>query len=173
MICKDCYRKKNKCICRKEKKEKQENIKQIETNAWALFSLAVRLRDADKSGMCKCITSTAVGYYIGDGMEAGHLISIGKFNTKFNFKNVNTQSHYQNCFLHGNIPIYKIEIDKKYGKGTYEQLKNAKPIRRSREYLLEVIEESIKIIDENAKAKNLYEWTKSSFYTKLYNKYKK
>lgn len=174
-LCKKCWRPKCDCKTKRPKEKKSrptiQTLPSLEKDAWSLFSLAVRLRDADKDGYCNCITSSARLYYYNSGIEAGHFIPSTRFATKFNWKNVNAQSHNDNCFLMGNIPAYEIAIDAKWGKGTAESLRSHRTTRKTREYLESICREAVSIIKSNSKEKNLWHWKKSVLYAKLYDAY--
>ncbi len=174
-LCKKCWRPTCGCKVKRAKenrpKAKPRSLSDIEKDTWSLFSLAVRLRDADQDGYCKCITSGARLFYYKNGIEAGHFVPSTRFSTKFNWKNVNAQSHTDNCFLMGNIPVYEVAIDVKWGKGTAEGLKSIRTTRKTREYLESICGEAASIIKQNSKEKNLWHWKKSTLYARLYESY--
>lgn len=87
---------------------------------WKIFSEWIRLRDADENGYCVCITSGRRVHW--KECDAGHFISSRHLNTKYNEKNVNAQSRHDNRFQYGRQYEYGLAIDKKYGKGTAENL---------------------------------------------------
>lgn len=174
-LCKRCWKPKCDCTVKRPKERKTkpsiQPLPSLEKDTWSLFSLAVRLRDADQDGYCACITSKAKLFYYKDGIEAGHFVPSTRFSTKFNWKNVNAQSHTDNCFLSGNIPAYEIAIDLKWGKGTAESLRSYRSVKKSREYLEAICREAVSIIKSNSKSKNLWEWKRSALYAGLYEKY--
>ena len=87
---------------------------------WKVFSVYIRLRDADENGYCICITSGRRVHWT--ECDAGHFISSRHLNTKYNEKNVNAQSRHDNRFQYGRQYEYSLAIDKKYGQGTAENL---------------------------------------------------
>jgi len=89
-------------------------------NLWRVFSEWVRLRDADDTGYCICITSGRRVHW--KECDAGHFISRRYLSTKFDEQNVNAQSRHDNRFASGKQYEYALAIDRKYGKGTAEKL---------------------------------------------------
>lgn len=87
---------------------------------WKVFSVWVRMRDADENGYITCITSGRRVHW--KEADAGHFISRKHLATKFDEQNVNAQSRHDNRFASGKQYEYGLAIDKKYGKGTAEKL---------------------------------------------------
>ena len=87
---------------------------------WKVFSIYIRLRDADKNGIVTCITSGR--RYHWKDVDAGHFISRRHLATKFNEQNVNAQSRHDNRFSSGEQFKYAKAIDKKWGAGTADKL---------------------------------------------------
>ena len=86
---------------------------------WVQFSLFIRLRDSDEHGICKCFTCGLVRDY--KQMDAGHGISRQHQATKYNEQNNNAQCKKCNGFEGGKREVYKVEMDKKYGHGTWDK----------------------------------------------------
>ena len=86
-----------------------------------IFSLFIRLRDADNSGYCCCITCGKIFHW--KNGDAGHFIPRDRHATRYNTKNVNFQCLHCNRFRSGEQYAHGIAIDKKYGTGTADQLK--------------------------------------------------
>ena len=125
-----------KCgFCKQVKKEgkPKKKVKQIysvmtrkssdkpdDSKLWKVFSLWVRLRDADKNGMVTCITSGRRLHY--KDADAGHFISRKHGATKFDEQNVHAQSRHSNRFEYGQQFEYSKAIDALYGPGSADRL---------------------------------------------------
>ncbi len=99
-----------------KQKTKSQLIKELDT----VFSLFIRLREADSNGMVKCFTSGKIMHY--KASHCGHFISRRKFATRWDEKNCQVQSVGENIFNQGNAPVFAVNLDKKYGTGTAEML---------------------------------------------------
>lgn len=100
------------------------------------FSRYIRLRDServDDRWVGKCITCNKTGLvaWIDEndnirfvkGWDAGHFISRGVHQLRFDEENVNLQcSFHCNKMKSGNLEKYKPALDFKYGDGTWEKL---------------------------------------------------
>lgn len=144
----------------KRVKKKRYSLAKHKKKVWNLFSIAIRLRDADQNGICTCICCQRQGYYIGDGMQAGHFKSRRFSSTLFDWKNVHAQATYCNTYMQGNQWEYGIALDNKYGEGTADFLsaKSKEFFKIDRIYLEEVEKECLEMIAENAKAKDIWDW---------------
>ena len=80
-------------------------------------------------------------------MDAGHFRH-RSLNTFFLEINVHCQCIYCNRFLHGNLGVYAVELDKKYGAGTAERL-----IKESRIYHSPYSKKELKEIAEIYKSR--------------------
>ncbi len=87
---------------------------------WKVFSEFIRLRDSDKFGFSKCFTCDFRGEW--KRFDAGHGIGRQHKSTKFDERNVHSQCKRCNGFEGGQQAIYKEEIEKRYGKGTWDAL---------------------------------------------------
>jgi len=89
---------------------------------WAIFSQYIRLRDSNENGFCKCITCPAIRYY--KNMDAGHGVPRGNMATKYHEKNNHAQCKICNGPVgKGRPKEYQEAVDKKYGPGTWDELK--------------------------------------------------
>lgn len=102
-----------------------------EKDLWKEFSLFIRLRDADDQGYCKCFTCHRIYHF--RKMDCGHGIGRQHKATKYNEKNNASQCASCNSFNGGRQDIFKIEVDKKYGPGTWDMLELAsrQPCKRT------------------------------------------
>jgi hypothetical protein len=91
-----------------------------DTKLWKVFSLFTRLRDTDEKGYGKCITCGKVIHYT-DG-DAGHGVGRQHKATKFDEKNSHLQCRRCNYYGAGEQAIYKEEVEKRYGKGTWDTI---------------------------------------------------
>ena len=85
-----------------------------------IFSLFIRIRDSDDKGYGHCITcGKLINYKEG---HCGHFISRRHQSTRFDERNCALQCVSCNTFNQGKQYEYGLAIDKKYGKGTAENL---------------------------------------------------
>jgi hypothetical protein len=91
-----------------------------EETLWRWFSIYIRLRDCDKNGYCRCITTGKIDHW--KNMDAGHFISRRHKATKYDERNVYAQSRGSNRFNQGEQFKFGLAIDKIHGKGTAELL---------------------------------------------------
>ena len=89
-----------------------------------LFSEYVRKRDSDHRGLCKCISCGKEAPAFGGSMHAGHLFSRRYLSIRFDPKNVNAQCSYCNTFLNGNQIKAARGVERKWGKGTVDDLES-------------------------------------------------
>jgi hypothetical protein len=101
--------------------KKPRSLKALDATLWRWFSAFIRLRDAGKDGMCKCITCGRSHHW--KEMDAGHFITRNHKATKFDEKNVHAQCVACNQYGHGEQYSHGIAIDNMYGAGTSETLK--------------------------------------------------
>lgn len=87
---------------------------------WKVFSEFIRLRDSDENGICKCCTCGAVRYW--KNMDCGHGVGRQHMGTKYSEQNNHAQCKKCNGFEAGRADKYKEFVDKKYGKGTWNQM---------------------------------------------------
>ena len=90
---------------------------------WKAFSEFIRLRDSDKEGFGKCFTCQRVIHYTRG--DCGHGIGRQHKATKFNEQNNHLQCKHCNAFEGGKREVYKEEVDKRYGQGTWDKLEIA------------------------------------------------
>lgn len=64
-------------------------VKKLDT----IFSQYIRLKNADDSGYCSCVTCGKKSYWEKDGIQAGHFMSRKHYSTRWDEKNV-----YPQCF---------------------------------------------------------------------------
>lgn len=134
----------------KKKWTKNRQGKNLVSTLDRWFSLFIRLRDADSNGICRCITcGTLHPWNAGD---AGHFISRDHKATRYDPRNSNFQCAYCNRFQSGRQYEHGMAIDKKWGAGTAEQIKNLSqvPYCKLDDFYLET-----KIAEYKKKAKEL------------------
>ena len=87
---------------------------------WKVFSEYIRLRDSDGQGIGKCFTCNFRGEW--KRFDAGHGIGRQHKTVKYDERNVHSQCKRCNGFEGGQQAIYKEEVEKKYGQGTWDEL---------------------------------------------------
>jgi hypothetical protein len=99
-----------------KKSDRQKLINKLDT----VFSEFIRLRDSDKNGICRCITSGEFFHW--QSCDCGHFITRDNMATRYDEQNVNAQGRQDNRFLSGRQYEHGKAIDKKYGEGTADKL---------------------------------------------------
>jgi hypothetical protein len=94
--------------------------KTYDSKLWEVFSIYIRLRDADENGICKCFTCSARKHW--KMMQAGHGIPRQHWGTRYLEKNVHAQCRKCNFFEQGKQSEYALQVDAKYGAGTWDSL---------------------------------------------------
>jgi hypothetical protein len=87
---------------------------------WKAFSEYIRLRDVDETGYGMCITCGRIIHYLKG--DCGHGIGRQHKATKYNEQNNHLQCKHCNGFEGGKREVYKEEVDKRYGPGTWDKL---------------------------------------------------
>lgn len=90
---------------------------------WPIFSEFIRLRDSDKNGYCKCFTCGLVRHW--KQGDCGHGIGRQHKATKYNEINNQFQCKRCNGFEGGRMDQFMINVDKKYGPGTWDRIQVA------------------------------------------------
>jgi hypothetical protein len=99
-----------------KKKPKKDERQKLIAKLDAVFSEFIRLRDADKNGICKCITCGKFDHYT--KMDAGHFVQRDCMGTRWAEENVNSQCPHCNRFRSGEQFAHGQAIDRKYKPGT-------------------------------------------------------
>jgi Bacteriophage Lambda NinG protein len=94
----------------------------IKKKAWSAFSRFIRIRDADESGNCKCITCGAIKPI--KEMQAGHFIGGRNNAVLFSEFGVHAQCYGCNIGKHGNAVEYFVFMEKTYGREEIELQRN-------------------------------------------------
>lgn len=89
-----------------------------------IFSVYIRMRDADKDGICTCISCGDMKYW--KLMDAGHFVNRRYMALRYSETNVNAQCRSCNRFDEGNSLGYALGLTKKYGKNIIDKLRIAK-----------------------------------------------
>jgi hypothetical protein len=99
-----------------KKTDRQKLIRKLDE----VFSQFIRLRDSDKNGIVKCITSGEFFHWT--DCDAGHFITRDNMATRWDEQNVNGQGRGDNRFKSGKQYQHGQAIDKKHGPGTADKL---------------------------------------------------
>lgn len=128
------------------------SIKSLKKKADAVFSLYIRQRD---HGTCiTCSTQKPIAQ-----MQAGHFIRRSITHLRFDEQNVNCQCVGCNIFKHGNLYIYGLKLDQKYGAGTAARLSDESQQfhKFTTEELLDIIETFKRKSEEINESYSLYD----------------
>lgn len=99
---------------------KKQTVTQLKKKLDKVFSEYIRTRDMD-NGQATCFTCGVKKPW--KQMHAGHFQSRSKLNTRFNPVNVQPQCPRCNLWSQGEQYQFGINLDKRYGKGTSERLR--------------------------------------------------
>lgn len=113
-------------------KIKHKSISKLKKEAWVIFSKWIRVRDN-----YTCVTCGKQGE--GSFMHAGHYISRKHNSTLFDERNVNAQCMNCNLWGYGNMGVYTLFLQEKYGPGIIEEL--TKKSREIKQWLPSELEE--------------------------------
>jgi hypothetical protein len=86
-----------------------------------IMSEFIRLLSADRHGIVKCFTCPNKGHW--EDMQNGHFVPRKNLSTRFNLQNQNVQCEWCNEKLHGNLSVYEVKLNEKYGADTAYELK--------------------------------------------------
>lgn len=90
---------------------------------WPVFSRYIRLRDSNAEGIGKCFTCSLFRYW--RDADCGHGAGRQHKGTKYSEKNNHLQCKSCNGFNGGVREVYKAEMDKRYGSGTWDLMQAA------------------------------------------------
>lgn len=132
---------------RVERKKKSESISVLKKKLDTIFSLYIRLRNADSNGMVECFTSKEVMHY--KKAHAGHYVSRRHLSTRWDETNVQVQSVKENIYNQGNAPMFAIVLDEKFGNGTAKSLveKSMISFKEGKDWYIDKIAYYTKIVD--------------------------
>ena len=99
----------------------KKTISKLKKELDKIFSVYIRLRDANEYGMVQCFTCGIVRGYK-DGMQNGHFQSRKHLATRFDEENCQVQCIKCNMFSQGEQFKFGLNLDVKYGEGTAEEL---------------------------------------------------
>jgi len=117
---------------KKKKKLKSKTKLKQEADKW--FSLFIRKRDNGRCFTCDVQKDISE-------MQNGHYQSRRHLNTRYCEKNSNCQCVSCNIFLRGNLQLYAIRLQKKYGQGILKELfrKSHTLIKSDRKFYEDII----------------------------------
>jgi len=135
-------------------------LPRLKKKLWKIFSEYIRRRDADENGMVKCFTCPKIMHW--KESQAGHYIpqSIA-LSLVFHEKNVHAQCAGDNLYKRGNLTVYAIELQKRYGPGILEELQsmrqeNFRYTRVDYDEMISVYKEKLNKIGWPDKSKPIY-----------------
>lgn len=133
------------------KKKKQKTISKLKELVWKQFSIYIRSKDADFQDNISCFTCDRRDHW--RTFDAGHWIpkSTGGAALYFHEKNVNPQCTGCNRFRHGNLTVYAVRLQQKYGPRILtelDKLRGQQWDRRELERLLTLYTQKVKALNE-------------------------
>lgn len=129
-MCKNCAMVKStsKRISKERDVEKNDSISNLIDDLDSIFSQYIRCKYADVDGMVECYTSGKRMRW--QESQCGHFVSRKNYATRWMPENCRPQSEYDNCFLSGNIHVYRekleeeqpgiVEYLQEYSRGVYK-----------------------------------------------------
>ena len=119
-----------------------------------IFSEYIRKRDANKKGICTCITCNKK--FLWNDLDAGHFISRKEMNTRWDENNVAAQCRYCNRFKYAMQYIFSLALDKKQKGLSKKILQKSKKIAKfDMVDLKDKIEYFIKLLEKENKRLSL------------------
>lgn len=120
-----------------------------------IFSKFIRLRDSDGDGFGECCTCSKRLHW--KEAHCGHFISRRHLSVRWDERNTALQCPYCNTYNQGQQYFFSLFIDKRYGKGTVEELiqKSKETVRMTKwdyQPLIDSYKEKVKQL-ENKKNK--------------------
>lgn len=106
---------------------KPKSVSSLKKKLDKVFSIYIRQRGMDWKEENKCFTCLKQDHW--KNLQAGHFITRGDNNLRYDEQNVNIQCVGCNVFKRGNMVVYAIKMREKYGKDIIEKLwkKSQKP----------------------------------------------
>ena len=113
----------------------------LKKKCWSLFSKYIRLRDANKKGICKCCTCGTKGHW--KKFQAGHFVAGRSNSILFDERGVHVQCKSCNIFHHGRPLEYFFFMEEKHGRHVIDELMwlKTQPKKISDDKYLEMIED--------------------------------
>ena len=100
----------------------KKTISKLKKELDTIFSVFIRLREANEYGYCQCHTCGVVRHYK-DGMQNGHFQSRKHLSTRFSEDgNCEVQCVKCNVYGWGEQYLFSLRLDAKYGEGRAEEL---------------------------------------------------
>ena len=126
-------------------------LKWYKQKAKEAFQLYVRLRDADKKGLCRCCTCHTIVHY--KECDGGHFIRAHNMAVCFDERNVHAQCKQCNYYAGGQWERYIIFMQNKYGQKVIDELNTFRgvTVRRSKAdymYIIQTNRKKIKALQE-------------------------
>lgn len=101
-------------------KTKRRTRSSLEKELDRVFSIFIRMREANDNGIAHCFTCGKADHWT--AMDNGHYISRVHRSTRWNELNCHIQCKRCNIFLKGNYPAYSLALTRKYGANVLEEL---------------------------------------------------
>ncbi|MBC8475089.1 MAG: recombination protein NinG [Bacteroidetes bacterium] len=100
----------------------KKTISKLKKELDTIFSVFIRLREANEYGYCQCFTCGVVRHYK-DGMQNGHFQSRKHLSTRFS-EDGNCEVQCVSCNIFGSGQQWKfgMNLDAKYGEGRAVEL---------------------------------------------------
>tara|TARA_R110001632_G_scaffold52672_1_gene130348 strand:- start:235 stop:642 length:408 start_codon:yes stop_codon:yes gene_type:complete len=133
----------------------KKTVSKLKKELDKIFSVYIRLREANEYGMVQCFTSGRVYHY--KKIHAGHFMSRRHLATRWCETNVQPQSAADNLFGQGEQFKFSINLDSKFGEGTAEELqyKSRTTVKISRVEYEEKISYYKSLVDKLKKEKGI------------------
>jgi hypothetical protein len=131
------------------KKRKAQTISDLKAKVWKVFSIYIRSKDKDFRDNIPCFTCDRVDHW--RSFDAGHYIpkSTGGAALYFHEKNVHPQCTGCNRFRHGNLTVYALRLQQKYGTGVLEELHKLRGQQWNRKELERLLAHYTSLINRN------------------------
>ena len=99
---------------------KKRTRSSLEKELDRVFSIFIRMRDANENGIVHCISCGKADHWT--AMDNGHYISRVHRSTRWHELNCHVQCKRCNIFMKGNYPAYALALTRKFGANVLEEL---------------------------------------------------
>lgn len=103
-----------------------KSVSKLKKDLDRVYSIYIRRKYADANGFVSCFTCGVRKHW--KEMQNGHYVSRAHNNTRFDDFNCHVQCAGCNIFKSGNMDMYALRLQEKYGDGVLQELNRRKNI---------------------------------------------
>ena len=123
---------------------KRKGIQSYKKKLDKIFSVFIRMREADKNGMTKCYTCGVPKHW--KELQCGHFCPRQYLSLRYDETNCHVQCYACNMLYNGQPSVFALNLERDYGVGTVQLLENRrKEITKYFPYEVKLVEYSDKV----------------------------